>query len=47
MSQLDLSITEARRTTVKRMLTPSMRKRVEDDEADYNKIRKWDHSKAS
>ena len=46
MSHLDLSVTEARRTMVKRMLTPRMRNRLEDEEAKYNKIRKRDRSNA-
>ena len=42
MSQLDLNVTEALRTMVKKMLTTSMRDRLKDKEADYNKVRKRD-----
>ena len=46
MSQLDLNMTEARRTMVKKMLTTRMRDRLKDKEADYNKVRKRDRGNA-
>ena len=46
MSHLDLSVTEAQRTMMKRMLTPRMKNRLEDEEAYYDKVRKRDCSNA-
>ena len=46
MSQLDLSVTDAQRTMVKKMLTPRMKDWIKDKEADHNKVRKRDRSNA-
>ena len=46
MGQLDLGVTDARRTLVKKMLTPRMQGRLKDDEADHDKLKKRDKSNA-
>ena len=46
MSQLDLKVSEARQTMVKKMLTTHMRDRLKDEEADYEKVRKRDRTNA-
>ena len=44
MSKLDLNMSEARRTMVKKMLTTRMRDRLKNEEADYEKVSKRDRS---
>ena len=46
MSQLDLKVSEAKRTMVKKMLMTRMRDRLKDEEADYEKVRKRDRTNA-
>mgnify|MGYP007123552722 CR=1 FL=1 len=46
MSQLDLSVTDAQRTMVKKILTPRMKDRLKDREANHDKVRKRDRSNA-
>ena len=46
MGQLDLGVTDARRTLVKKMLTPRMQGRLKDEEADHDKLKKRDKSNA-
>ena len=42
MSQLDLKVSEARQTMVKKMLTTRTMDRLKDEEADYEKVRRRD-----
>ena len=42
MSQLDLKVSEARRTMVKKLLTTCMKDRLKGEEADYKKVRRRD-----
>ena len=42
MSQLDLKVSEARRTMVKKILTTCVKDRLKDMEADYKKVRQRD-----
>ena len=44
MGQLDLKVSDARRTMVKKMLTTRMTDRLKDEEADYEKVRRRDRS---
>ena len=46
MSQIDLKVSEAKRTMVKKMLMTRMRDRLKDEEADYEKVRKRDRTNA-
>ena len=46
MSQLDLKVSEAKRTMVKKMLTTRIRDRLKDEEADFEKVRKRDRNNA-
>ena len=42
MGQLDLKVSDARRTMIKKMLTNRMKDRLKDEEADYEKVRRRD-----
>ena len=44
MGQLDLKVSDARRTMVKKMLTTRMTDRLKDEEANYKKVRQRDRS---
>ena len=44
MGQLDLKVSDARRTMVKKMLTTRMTNRLKDEEANHEKVRRRDHS---
>ena len=44
MGQLDLKVSDARRTMVKKMLTTCMTNRLKDEEADHEKVRRRDHN---
>ena len=44
MGQLDLKVSDARRTMVKKMLMTCMTDRLKDEEADYEKVRWRDRS---
>ena len=44
MGQLDLKVSDARRTMVKKMLTTRMTNRLKDEEADHEKVRRRDRS---
>ena len=44
MGQLDLKVSNARSTMVKKMLTTRMTDRLKDKEADYEKVRQRDRS---
>ena len=46
MGQLDLKVSDARRTMIKKMLTNRMKDRLKDEEADYEKVRKRDRTNA-
>ena len=45
MGQLDLKVSDARSTMVKKMLTTRMTNRLKDEEADHKKVRRRNHSK--
>ena len=44
MSQLDLKVSDARRTMVKKMLTTRMTDHLKDKEADYEMVRRRDRN---
>ena len=46
MSQLDLNVSEAQKTILNKMITPHMRDRLKDEEADLIKVVRRDHSYA-
>ena len=44
MGQLNLKVSDTRQTMVKKMLMTRMTDRLKDEEADYEKVRRRDHS---